>query len=103
MSVKDIRMVKQAGVAKLVDAHALGACQVTGGGSSPLPGTHVQKSPFMRTFLYVCAGERAISESSPAHHLPTKPIVTGRINRVDGLTEAQLSKGLIQLLTISAK
>ncbi len=31
----------RAGVAKLVDAHALGACQATGGGSSPLPGTTV--------------------------------------------------------------
>lgn len=30
-----------AGVAKLVDAHALGACQATGGGSSPLPGTQI--------------------------------------------------------------
>ena len=37
-------------MAKLVDAHALGACQVTGGGSIPLPGTKKSGAIF-------CVGE----------------------------------------------
>ena len=54
------KQTNNAGVAKLVDALALGASGVTHGGSSPLPGTSQQKNDFQKEvifllIIYLCA------------------------------------------------